>query len=70
MPAKPEHHWRYDQLRHEILLNRLEEMKLEMKEAKDQCFFFMRGKPRLFSRQFWLSSCSHKYLDGAVPIDV
>ena len=34
MPAKPEHHWRYDQL-----------------------------------RQFWLSSCSHKYLDGAVPID-
>lgn len=34
LPPKPEHHWRYDQL-----------------------------------RQFWSSSCSHKFLDGAVPID-
>jgi len=34
VPPKPEHRWRYDQLRH-----------------------------------FWSSSCSHKYLDGAVPID-
>mmetsp|Transcript_13739 Transcript_13739/g.16494 ORF Transcript_13739/g.16494 Transcript_13739/m.16494 type:complete len:328 (+) Transcript_13739:35-1018(+) len=34
LPPKPEHHWRYDQLRY-----------------------------------FWCASCSHKYLDGAVPID-